>query len=135
MSTQPIASASASVAAIAARVADGNASRTTPNPSTQGTPGGGTIDALAGASASGSSALSKPIDATQIDQALTEVREAIAPVAQNLLFSIDDDTGRTIIKIIDRSTDEVIKQIPSEEILAIAKALDKLQGLLIKQDA
>lgn len=71
----------------------------------------------------------------RIRQALEEVRMAISPVAQDLLFSIDDDTGHTVIKIVDSSTDEVIKQIPSEEFLAIAKALDKLQGLLIKQEA
>lgn len=74
-------------------------------------------------------------DPDQIRQALDEVREAISPVAQNLLFSIDDDTGHTVVKIVDSSTDEVIKQIPSEEFLAIAKALDRLQGLLIKQKA
>lgn len=70
-----------------------------------------------------------------IQQALDEVREALAPVAQNLRFSLDEDSGRTVIKIVDSTTDEVIKQIPSEEILAIAKALDKLQGVLIRQHA
>lgn len=74
-------------------------------------------------------------DQAEVRQALDEVREALAPVAQNLQFSIDDETGTTVIKIIDSSTDEVIKQIPSEEILAIAKAIDKLQGLLIRQEA
>ena len=68
-------------------------------------------------------------------QAVDEVQKAIAPVAQNLLFSIDDDTGRTIVKIVDSQTDEVIRQMPSEEVLAISKAIDKLQGLLIKQQA
>lgn len=68
-------------------------------------------------------------------QAVDEVRKAIAPVAQDLLFSIDNDTGRTVVKVVDSSTDEVIRQIPSEEVLAIAQALDKLQGVLIKQDA
>ncbi|NMF99666.1 flagellar protein FlaG [Aromatoleum toluolicum] len=74
-------------------------------------------------------------DSAQINQALEEVRKAISPVAQDLRFSIDDDTGRTVVKIIDSSTDEVIKQIPSEEVLAIAKALDKLRGLLVRQEA
>lgn len=76
-----------------------------------------------------------PATLGQIQSALQEVREALAPVAHNLRFSIDDDTGRTVIKIIDSSTDQMIRQIPSEEILAIAKALDRLQGLLIKQKA
>lgn len=72
---------------------------------------------------------------SQIVQAVEDVRSAIAPVAQNLHFSIDEDIGRTIVKVVDASTDEVIRQIPSEEIVAIAKAMDKLQGLLIKQTA
>ncbi len=76
-----------------------------------------------------------PPGLTQVQQALDEVRDAISPVAQNLQFSIDDDTGKTLIKVVDASTDEVIRQIPSEEIVAIAKALDKLQGVLIKQQA
>jgi flagellar protein FlaG len=73
--------------------------------------------------------------AAEIAQAVEEMRTAIAPVAQNLRFSIDKDIGRTIVKVVDASTDEVIRQIPSEEIVAIAKAMDKLQGLLIKQEA
>lgn len=76
-----------------------------------------------------------PASGEQIAQALSDVQSALQPVARNLHFSLDDDTGRTVIKIVDTSTDEVIKQIPSEEILAISKALDKLQGLLIKQEA
>ena len=80
-------------------------------------------------------ATAAPASAEQINQALDEVRNALQPVAQNLLFSLDSDTGKTVIKIVDASTDEVIKQIPSEEILAISKALGKLQGLLVKQEA
>ena len=68
-------------------------------------------------------------------QAVEDVKNAIAPVAQNLLFSIDDDTGRTIVKIVDSQTDEVIRQMPSEEVLAISKAIDKLKGVLIQQKA
>ena len=71
---------------------------------------------------------------SQIVQAVEEMRNAIAPVAQNLQFSIDEDIGRTIVKVVDASTDEVIRQIPSEEIVAIAKAMNKLQGLLIQQE-
>ncbi|THF64150.1 flagellar protein FlaG [Pseudothauera rhizosphaerae] len=85
--------------------------------------------------AAGQSTENTPTPATEVEQALDEVRQAIRPVARNLLFSIDEDTGKTVIKVIDTTTDEVIRQIPSEEIIAIAKALDKLQGLLLRQEA
>lgn len=71
----------------------------------------------------------------QIHDALAEVQQTLGPVARNLLFSLDEDSGKTIITVVDSSTDEVIRQIPSEELVAISKALDKLQGLLIKQQA
>lgn len=71
----------------------------------------------------------------QIDQAMTEVKKALAPVARNLQFSVDDETGRTIIKVIDASTNEVIRQMPSEELLAITKAIDSFSGLFVKQKA
>jgi flagellar protein FlaG len=48
-----------------------------------------------------------------------------------LNFSKDQDTGKTIIKVVDTATDTVIRQIPSEEAIAIAKSIDKMQGLLI----
>ena len=68
-------------------------------------------------------------------KALDEVREAVKPVAQSLQFSLDHDTGRTVVKVMDTETNEMIRQIPSEDILKIAQAIDKLQGLLIKQQA
>ena len=71
----------------------------------------------------------------ELQQVLADVQEVIRPVAQDLLFSIDKDSGRTVVKIVDSSTDEVIRQIPSEELLSIARALDRFQGLLLKQEA
>lgn len=76
-----------------------------------------------------------PASMQEVEQAMEDVRNAIAPMAQDLLFSIEEDTGKTVIKVVDSSTDEVIRQIPSEEIITIAKALDNLQGLLLKQKA
>lgn len=72
---------------------------------------------------------------TEITNAVTKVQKAIEPIASNLVFSIDEDSGRTVVKVIDSSTKETIRQIPSEEVLEIARALDKLQGLLLRQTA
>lgn len=72
----------------------------------------------------------------QMKQAVDEVRSAVNAMAQNLQFSVDKETGKTIVKVVDANTDQVIRQIPPEEILAIAKAIDTMQhGLLIRQKA
>ena len=73
--------------------------------------------------------------AGELQKALEEVEKAVAPMAQSLQFSLDKDSGRTVVKVMDTDTNEVIRQIPSEEVLAISKAVDKLKGLLIKQQA
>ena len=86
-----------------------------------------------------STSISKPTptkpSTDQLQEALREIRRVVEPVAQNLQFSIDEESGRTIVKIIDASTKEVVRQMPSEEVLAIAHALDRLKGLLLKQKA
>lgn len=88
---------------------------------------------------SGSSGQESGFDPVQtseaLQQALADFQAALKPVASGLDFSVDDDSGRVIVKIVDSETNEVIKQIPSEEMMRISKALDKLQGLLVKQEA
>ena len=81
------------------------------------------------------SAGGQDVDATQLASAIEKVQDFTKTVANELKFSIDEDSGQTVVKIVDTATDEVIRQIPSEEMLAIAQALDKIQGLLIKQKA
>ena len=70
-----------------------------------------------------------------MEQAVEAVQKAVEPVAQNLQFSIDKETGKTIVSVVDSVTKEVIRQIPGEEIVAIAKAIDRMQGLLVRQKA
>ena len=63
------------------------------------------------------------------------INKTIQAASQNLEFSVDKDTHTVVVKIIDQQTKQVLRQIPTEEAMDIAKSLDKLQGLLIKQTA
>lgn len=71
----------------------------------------------------------------EVEAAAKSVREFVQPINSNLEFSVNDDTGQLVVKIIDRATKEVIRQMPSEEMLAIAKTLDSIKGLFVKQTA
>lgn len=71
----------------------------------------------------------------ELKDAVKAIEDFIKPITSNLDFSIDEDTSMRVVKVIDNSTKEVIRQFPSEEVLQIAKALDRLQGLLIEQKA
>lgn len=71
----------------------------------------------------------------QVTQALKSINKTLQSLSQGLEFTIDEDSQRTIVKVVDRETKDVIRQIPSEEALEIAKALDQASGLLIRQKA
>jgi flagellar protein FlaG len=71
----------------------------------------------------------------QLDDATKKINTAMKELNQSLEFSIDTDSDRLVLKVVDTQTKEVIRQMPSEETLEIAKAIDRLQGLLIKQKA
>ena len=71
----------------------------------------------------------------QVKQAVDQVQQIVRPLAQSLQFSIDEDSHNTVVKIVDTETNKVIRQIPSEEMLQMAKALDKFTGLLMRQQA
>lgn len=74
--------------------------------------------------------------ASALDDAVSKLNKSAQASAQGLEFSIDPDSKRTVVKLVDQSTKEVLRQIPSKEALAIADALDTTsKGLLIKQTA
>lgn len=70
----------------------------------------------------------------ELQQAVESVRQAVDVKAPNeLTFAIDQDSGRSLVRIIDQKTGALIRQIPSAEMLLIAKDIDKLQGRLLHQ--
>jgi flagellar protein FlaG len=71
----------------------------------------------------------------QLAKAVESINKTMQAVGQNIEFSVDDESKQVIVKVIDQQTKQVLRQIPNEEVLEIAKSLDKLQGLLIKQTA
>lgn len=73
--------------------------------------------------------------AEQVKAAVEHVNKFVQTLSNDLKFTVDEETGIQVVKVVDTKTKDVIRQFPSEEILAIAQALDKLQGLIIHQKA
>ena len=84
---------------------------------------------------SASEARNEPVSREQLNQAIKATKDFVGPINSSLDFSVDEDTGSVVVKVIDKETKEVIRQFPSEEMLSIAKALDSIKGLLVKQKA
>lgn len=78
---------------------------------------------------------SRPADKAEAEkevrEAVDNIQKFVAQTTRDITFSIDEDAG-FMVKVIDRNSQDVIRQIPSEEVVAIARALDKLQGLFVR---
>jgi len=84
------------------------------------------------------SAAAKPAPSpAQVNAAVSRLNQAAQANSQGLEFSVDSDSKRTVVKVVDQSTKEVLRQIPTQEALELAKALEAATrtGLLIQQTA
>lgn len=70
-----------------------------------------------------------------VEQAVERLKQFVATADADINFAIDGNSGVSVVKIVDRSTKDVIRQIPSEEAISLAMALDKLQGLFVREKA
>lgn len=74
--------------------------------------------------------------AAQLREALAYVNRALQQSNKNLEFTVDSDTERPIVKLVDSETGDVLRQFPTEEALAISRAIDDFQqGLLLRKQA
>ena len=85
-----------------------------------------------------SSASQGPKRAPATEPSVVDVQEtvnALNELAQNsrreLQFSVHDKSGRTVITVIDSATDEVVRQIPSEEVLDVKERLQSASASLL----
>jgi len=74
-------------------------------------------------------------DKQQVSEAVKNMNDFLQMVRRTLQFTMDEDSGRMVVQIKDAETDQVIRQIPPENMLKLAKELDKLNGLLFEEKA
>ena len=65
-----------------------------------------------------------------VDKAVEQLNAILASMDRHLRFSVDKPSGRTVVKVIDNKSNEVIKQIPPDEILSLSAKIKELIGIL-----
>lgn len=71
-----------------------------------------------------------------VQQAVAVINQALQQSNRTLEFSVDTDTRQTVVKMVDTTTGELLRQFPSESALAIAREIEQFQqGLLIARQA
>jgi len=70
-----------------------------------------------------------------VEQAAIRVKEVLRGTTSRLEIEIDPDVHKAVIKIFIGESGEIIRQIPAQELLDLAKHLDETKGLLVRERA
>ncbi|MGE8176388.1 flagellar protein FlaG [Pseudomonas fluorescens] len=74
-------------------------------------------------------------DAQKLKLAVQEIEKFVQSIKRNLEFSIDEASGRVVVKVIATESGEVVRQIPSEEALKLADSLNSASNVLFDAKA
>lgn len=82
---------------------------------------------------------SQEVSAEELQQVVEKLNDHVQQIQRDLKFSVDDSSGRTVIRVVDSQTEEVVRQIPSEEVLRISRnlqqQLEDVTGLIFETSA
>nr|WP_216600879.1 flagellar protein FlaG [Alteromonas sp. 07-89-2] len=90
---------------------------------------GTNVDEQNNAQASGQQADNKNVErnGAQLDEAVAKVESFLKVQNRDLAFTIDEETNRSVVTVKDSQSGDVIRQIPSEEVLKLAERIQELQ--------
>ena len=66
----------------------------------------------------------------KLDAAIEALNIAVQNVPTNLNFSVDKASKRFVVQVTDTQTGEVIRKLPGDAVLAMAKQIESLKGVL-----
>lgn len=69
-------------------------------------------------------------DADKVKSAVSEIEKFLKASQRNLEFSTDEESGKIVVKVIASDSGELIRQLPSEEALRIARSLSDVNSVL-----
>lgn len=75
----------------------------------------------------------KEMSEEKLDDAIVQLNDSLQNIQRNLEFSVDKEAGKIVINVTDKETEEVVRQIPSEEVLQLAKNLHAANERLSRQ--
>lgn len=67
------------------------------------------------------------LNPANLESAVGEVSEFVQSQNRNLNFSFNEDSGKSVVQVTDSETGELIRQIPSEEVLRLSERIKDLQ--------
>lgn len=74
-------------------------------------------------------------DPQALQHLVEQLNQSVGMTGQQVQFSVDHDTGKTVLRVTDAESGALLRQIPGDEALAVARILDHMKGVLIRQKA
>ena len=71
----------------------------------------------------------------ELEDAVADMREFVQSVSRDINFQLDGSSGQVVVKVTDRASGDVIRQLPSEEALRLAESLANVRSLLFEAKA
>lgn len=71
----------------------------------------------------------------ELSNAVADLNKVAQAASQGVRFSVDEDTGRTVVKVVDTQTDKVLRQIPTVEALKLWRSIEQMQGVMLRDKA
>lgn len=84
---------------------------------------------------SGPTQAAAPASREEVEAAVATIQDFVQSVRRDLNFSLEEGSGRVVVKVMDSGSGDVIRQIPSEEALQLAENLSEVRSLLFKAEA
>jgi len=69
--------------------------------------------------------------AEELEQAVATLNDYVQNTERKLSFQLDEEAGLTVIRVFDKQSEELIRQIPSEEAVSLAQKLNQEEPLLL----
>jgi flagellar protein FlaG len=69
----------------------------------------------------------------EVRESVKDINEIVDKVKEGLSFQIHEDTEKMMVKVVDLNTDEVIKELPPEEMLDLQARIHEIVGILIDE--
>ena len=70
-----------------------------------------------------------------LENVVQELNHLVRELHRELHFTVDNESGDTVIKGVDRETDEVVRHIPSEEVMRLRERLQEAAGVIFRDSA
>ncbi|WP_320822706.1 flagellar protein FlaG [Reinekea sp.] len=67
----------------------------------------------------------------RLNKAVTQLNDYVQSTERKLEFQVDNDSGQTVVKVYDKISEELIRQIPNEEALTLAQRLNQDEPLML----